>query len=147
MDSSNYATYESSYPLISYGLAGDICGVDEHCTDGLVCKLDERWGGRTCRPSKPLDHTIGCQRTNQDKRCHKVIGDNKIMCDESACGGVTRYHPVNKDMGTYSTGYSGAPGKATCDGAEKYYHNPTQTSFCIRETEAGGVTVMSPICC
>jgi len=143
----NYASYYDAYPLISYGSVGEICMVDNQCAPGLVCKMDERWGGSTCRPPIPIDMSYGCQRSRDDGRCHKYIGSQKIMCDENACADMNKYmKSVSGERGFGEAG-SATPGKDPCRGAFRYDHEPTNTHICARINELNQIVPLSDSCC
>lgn len=143
----SYSSYYDAYPLISYGSVDDYCTTDVECAPGLICKTDPRWGTSQCKPPVPLDMSFGCQRTRDDRRCHKYLDGQKILCNEDACVNFNKYtQSVSGGTGFGLTG-SATPGKDPCRGAFMYRHDPTGTDICARVTESNMLVPLSEQCC
>lgn len=143
----DYGTMFSSYPLISYGSVGDYCSTDQDCSLSLVCKTDPRWGTSQCKPPIPLDMSYGCMRTRDDRRCHKYLDGQKILCDENACVNFNKFIQSPSGGEGFSAQGSAAVNKDPCEGAFVYRHDQTGTDLCARVTESNMLVPLSDQCC
>lgn len=136
----DFVSFGDAYPnAYNRGNVGDFCRHDHHCKPENKC-VSSPFGGATCRPSTPMDLRMYARRTPEDRNCHiQLYNGTRVYVPENACGSMSRYHLSTPSLGTSQT--------SQCDGCQRFHHQQTGTSHCMRTTQGGKVIKCNPQCC